>query len=284
MRYCGRMFSDEEITWIRSLIEDCPELSRRKLSERICLHLDWRKFDGELKAMSCRVALLRMERDGIVKLPALLIKRGKPSGKKRQWTLLANQQPEICGKAGQFDLHFEQVTKSTSALWNEFIDRYHYLGYKPLPGAQLRYFIKAEGRILALLGFGASAWKTAPRDVCIGWNAEQRKRNLHLVINNARFLILGWVRVKYLASRILAIAARRLADDWQERYKYRPVLLETFVDKQRFRGTCYKAAGWIYVGDTKGRGKLDVEHECKLSVKSIWLKPLEKDFRGKLIV
>jgi len=186
-------------------------------------------------------------------------------------------------KAGEHTLQLELVEKADSALWNEYIDRYHYLGYTPLPGAQLRYFVKSEDQVLALLGFGAAAWKTAPRDAYVGWDASTRKKNLHLVVNNARFLILPWVRSKNLGSKILSLISKRIRADWQERYHYEPVLLETFVEKERFLGTCYKAANWVYVGDTKGRGKPDVHHECNLPVKSVWLYPLRKDFRERLI-
>ena len=141
------------------------------------------------------------------------------------------------------------------------------------------FFVRAAGRILALLGFGAAAWKTQPRDRFIGWTAQQRQQRLHLVTNNARFLILPWVRCHNLASCILGMAARRLADDWKRQYGYRPVLLETFVERPRFRGTCYQAANWIFLGETKGRGKLDVHNQARLPKKAIWVHPLNKDFR-----
>lgn len=147
---------------------------------------------------------------------------------------------------------------------------------------RLRYFVRAAGEVVALLSFAASAWKTQPRDEFIGWTREQRERNLHLVINNARFLILPWVRCRNLASRGLALIIRRLADDWHARYTYRPVLLETFVEKPRFTGTCYKAANWQYLGDTQGRGKLDRLHRHAEPVKSIWVYPLASDFRQHL--
>jgi len=183
------------------------------------------------------------------------------------------------------DLHLELVTdRSQSHLWNEYIDRYHYLGYQPLPGAQLRYFAKANNHIVALLGFGAATWKTAPRDRFIGWTAEQRKRKLQLVANNARFLILPWVHCRNLASKLLGMTTRRLADDWLQRYGYRPMLLETFVEIPRFRGTCYKASNWIYLGETQGRGKLDFQHKAPLPQKSIWVYPLVKNFRHQLCV
>ena len=169
-----------------------------------------------------------------------------------------------------------------ACLWNAYIDRYHYLGHPPLPGAQLRYFARWEDRILALLGFGAPAWKTAPRDRFIGWRPSERERNLQLIVNNARFLILPWVESKNLASKLLALASRQLPQDWQDRYAYRPVLLETFVDTGRFTGACYKAANWIHVGQTQGRGKLDRDHKADLLTKSIWLYPLSKHFRRSL--
>jgi len=174
------------------------------------------------------------------------------------------------------------LNKPDSLLWNAFIERHHYLGHRLLSGAQLRYFVRAAGQIVALLSFGASAWKTRPRDEFIGWTKEQRQRNLHLVVNNARFLILPWIQCRNLASRVLALMARRLPEDWHARYRYRPVLIETFVQKPRFAGTCYKAANWHYVGDTKGRGKLDVLHLKSQPIKSIWVYPLAKDFRRQL--
>lgn len=279
MRYCGRDFTKEEIAWIRKIIADQPELSRKDLSILYCRISNWLKPDGGTKDMSCRVAMLRMEKDGHFTLPPPKTKHTPPYKKIR--TLWALEQPEINKKAGEFSLELELVDKSGSALWNEFIDRYHYLGYKTLPGAQLRYFVKAEGQILALLGFGAAAWKTAPRDNHIGWDRATRKKNLHLVINNARFLILPWIRSKNLASKILSLVSKRISDDWQERYNYRPVLLETFVEKQRFRGTCYKAANWLEVGETRGKGKLG-NSEGEVPTKTVWLYPLCRDFRARL--
>ena len=279
MRYCGRNFTEEELAWLRQTITDRPEASRKDLSVLFCQTANWLKPDGGLKDMSCRLALLKMERDGHLTLPPPKTKHTKPY--KRLRTLWAMEQAEITKGAGEFELVLEVVTSRTGALWNEFIDRYHYLGYKTLPGAQLRYFVKADGQILALLGFGAAAWKTAPRDNYIGWDKPTRRKNLHLIVNNARFLILPWVRSKNLGSRILALASKRISADWQERYNYCPVLLETFVEKQRFQGTCYKAANWACVGDTRGRGKLG-NRDGEVPIKSVWLYPLCKDFRNRL--
>ena len=175
-------------------------------------------------------------------------------------------------------LRFQIVSKANSALWNEYIERYHYLGYTPLPGAQLRYFIYAGDQIIALTGFGAAAWQTAPRDKFVGWDREQRKKNLHLIVNNARFLILPWIKSKNLASKILSLTARRLPDDWEEKYNIRPVLLETFVEIERFTGACYKAANWRLCGQTKGRGKLGPSGKISLPIKDVWVYPLDRKF------
>lgn len=285
MKYCGREFSDDEIARIRRLAAE-PGTNRRMISVRVCEELAWRKPDGGLKEMSCRVALLRMQADGLVQLPAALHRCSNVARAiaARQLSPQAEPGPPLLTPAGKLcDLQLQPVVSRTdSQLWNELIDRYHYLGYQPLPGAQLRYFARAKDGLLALLGFGAAAWKTAPRDTFIGWTAPQRQARLHLLVNNARFLILPWVRSKNLASKLLALAARRLPDDWQARYGYRPILLETFVENARFSGTCYRAANWSCLGNTQGRGKLDTAHANAVPVKSVWVFPLDPRFRQTL--
>ena len=281
-RYSGRAFSPQEIDQVRELIRTDPEASRQQLSYRVCEAFDWRKSDGGLKDMSCRVALLRMHREGLIELPAPRHKvnpcrsftRRTPQAEPGVWLDAAVHELE--------GLRLEVVQRKSSALWNEHIDRYHYLGYKPLPGAQLRYFAYAGDRLVGLLGFGAAAWKTGPRDEWIGWSHEQRKRNLSLIVNNARFLILPWIRVKGLASKLLAMAARTLPADWEGRYGYRPVLLETFVEQERFAGTCYRASNWTCVGRTQGRGKLGDHRLGQVPIKTVWIYPLKKDFRTEL--
>jgi hypothetical protein len=152
-----------------------------------------------------------------------------------------------------------------------------------LPGAQMRYFIKDGDRVLGAMGFGAAAWKVAPRDRFIGWNSHEREERLHLIVNQSRFLILPWIHCKNLASKSLAMVARRLPDDWYNYYGYRPVLMETFVENGKFHGTCYKADNWHNVGDTQGRGKLDRFNTKSVPIKSIWLKPLFPDFCQQLL-
>lgn len=282
LRYSGRDFSRQEIERIRELIRTDPMLNRQQLSYRVCEQFDWRKDNGGLKDMSCRVALLRMHREGLIELPA-------PRHRVRPCRSFARRtvqgQPSAVLEApvqALRDLRLAVISRRDGALWNEFIDRYHYLGYKPLPGAQLRYFAYEGERPVALLGFGAAAWKSAPRDEWIGWSRAERWRNLSGVVNNARFLILPWVRVKSLGSKLLSMAARRLPTDWAQRYGYRPVLLESFVEAERFTGTCYRAANWQCVGQTQGRGKLGDHRLGQVPVKTVWVYPLTRNFRRAL--
>ena len=280
-RYCGRDFSSQELELIRRLIAEDPTATRADLSRRLCEQIGWYKADGGGKEMSARVAMLRLQEDGLISLPPPT--RARPQSRIRA-TPATDPQPTL--EAAVHDLpplHLVPVlTRAQSRLWNEYIHRYHDLGYATLPGAQLRYFITAAEQLLALLGFGASAWQCAPRDRSIGWNHTQRTQNLPLIVNNARFLILPWVRSQNLASKILALTARTLPEHWQQRYAYRPVLMETFVDTERFAGTCYRAAHWHYIGHTKGRGKLGPAGKRSVSIKELWLYPLDPDFRRRL--
>jgi hypothetical protein len=282
-RYCGRAFTAEEMGLISRLIAGPKKPNRAQLSRLVCDELRWFRPDGRRKDMTCRVAMLRMHRDGLITLPEPI--KGNCNGRiSPKSTAACDPREQLTLPAGDFgELHFLVVnTQADSAVWNELIHRYHYLGYKPLPGAQLRYLVSGGGHLLAAMGFGASAWAVAPRDKFIGWPTPQRKERLHLVINNARFLVLPWVKSPNLASRILGAVVKRVAGDWRERYKYTPVLLETFVEKERFRGTCYRAANWILTGQTQGRGKLDRHKKLSLPIKDIFLYPLAKDFRRQL--
>ncbi len=231
--------------------------------------------------MFCRVAMLRMQEDGLIQLPS-------PRRLRPQTNILirveTTPQEPIHSPVHELPrLQLRQVGDRTdSRLWNEYIHRYHYLGHKALPGAQLRYWVSADDHLVAFLGFGAAAWQCAPRDKFIDWTHEQRQKNLHRVVNNARFLNLPWVWSDNLASKVWGLAAKQLARDWQLRYRYRPLLLETFVEIDRFNGTCYRAANWNQVGNTQGRGKLDPAGKQSAPIKSIWLYPLRHDFKCRL--
>jgi hypothetical protein len=211
-RYCGRDFSEEEMNLMRTLIAEDASRTRAELSRQVCQAIHWLKPDGGLKAMSCRVAMLRMQQDGLIQLP--------PPRRQRPQTRLhisVETEPQACIHLPVHALPSVQLrlvdTRTDSRLWNEFIHRYHYLGFKTLPGAQLRYWVMAGDRLVALLGFGAAAWQCAPRDHFIGWSHEQRQQNLPLVVNNARFLILPWICSENLASKVLGLAARQLPQD-----------------------------------------------------------------------
>ena len=281
-RYCGKDFSKQDLAFIRQLISENPSTTRAELSRLTCKALRWYKIDGGLKEMSCRVAMLRMQDDSLIKLPPPR-HRYRPANKVL-FTSATAPKPEIIRPVHALPPVQLRIVEGNqqSRLWNEYIHRYHYLGYKPLPGAQLRYFIISDDQIIALLGFGASAWQCAPRDKYIGWTHDQRKNKLQYIVNNARFLILPWVKSKNLGSKILSLASHRLSCDWQEHYGYSPVLLETFVEKDRFAGTCYKAANWVLVGQTKGRGKLGPAGKISVPIKDLWLYPLNRNFRGEL--
>jgi len=283
-RYSGREFTDEELRQIVDLIARHPELNRAALSRRVCEQFDWRRPDGRLREMSCRVAMLRMQADGLIVLPRPL---KQARGPRRQLAPTPATDPQSpitvpVHELGALRLEVVPGRVDASRLWNEYVARYHYLGYTPMSGSQIRYNVYAGPRLVALISFGASAWRLADRDRLIAWNTEQRLRNLHRIVNNARFLILPWVQSKGLASKILSLTARQLPRDWLQRYGYRPVLLETFVESPRHQGICYKAANWQCVGRTTGRGKKSTSSRPTLPKKDIWLYSLQRDFAAVL--
>jgi len=278
VRYCGREFSEAELEVIRGLAATLP--TRRAIADAACEALGWHRHDGQRKDMSARVALLRMAADGLVTLPAPRNTNGNGRITRR-----LEPDPELppalvasLQELGRIELVLVDSAAS-SKRWRTLIATHHYLGYTPFAGAQLRYLVETSRGTVAALGFAASAWKCAPRDAHIGWDARAREARLHLVIGNARFLILPHVRVANLASAVLARAARRLRSDWQTAYGYEPVLLETFVECDRFSGASYRAANWLHVGRTQGRGKLDRHHEHALPVKDVYLHPLHRGYR-----
>jgi hypothetical protein len=277
--YCARDFSVEDIQTIRDLIAQDQRLQRSALSRKLCQLWGWTKPNGELKDMTCRVALLRMQADGLIELPPSRIgvvrKRAHfPS------TCASDAQTPIRQPVHELPRVTLQVVsgKTTSLLWNEYVARYHYLGYAAMSGSQIRYYVFAGEQLVACISFCACAWKLKDRERFIGWSEQERQKNLQLVINNARFLVLPWIQSKGLASKILALAARQLPKDWKHRYGFEPVLLETFVEYERHKGTCYKAANWVNVGRTAGRGKKSTSHKVLIPAKDIWLYPLRKNF------
>lgn len=237
--------------------------------------------------MGCRVAMLKLHRAGLITLPPSRKTPANFGGKIEppEHTKAGDPKPAITLSVSYLmPVVLEPVTNGTSKLWNEFMDRYHYLDFSVLKGAQLRYLIKSSQGYVGAIGFSSPAWKTKARDDWIGWDKDTRAKNLQYIVNNARFLILPWICSKNLASKILGLCAKQVPIDWEERYGYRPVLFETFVEQQRFKGTCYKAANWIRVGQTKGRGKWKQKGKSRtpLPIKDIFVYPLQRNFRDIL--
>ncbi len=281
--FCGRWFTPEEISHLREGTRDRERFpTRAALARELCRAFGWNDSQGKPKFMSAKVVLLRMERAGLLTLPPPQSVRRPCRG--IALSSMSDPGEPVAGDLSSLALSFYRVSsRSESRLWNELVHRWHYLGYVPLPGAQVRYLVRHEGAVVALFGFGAAAWAVADRDRFIGWSGEARKSLLSRVVNNARFLILPWVSVPNLASHLLSRVVRHLKCDWPALYGITPVLLETFVETDRFAGTSYKAAGWIHVGRTKGRGKKDVFNRYALPIKDVFLFPLVSHFRESLV-
>ena len=269
---------------VRQIVKDFSGLSINEISLTVCELLEWKRPSGRLKSHECRQWLELLQEQGLLSLPAL--REAGPRGPRVvESSVRSDPQAEISGSAGQFEpCRLDVVRGGTdSQLWSEYVERYHYLGYRVPVGANLRYLVRSADQVLACLLWSSPAWKMAPRDRWIGWSQPERSRNLQFIVNNSRFLILPWVRVKGLASKILSKCARQLPLDWKTLYGYRPLLLETLVDGERFGGTCYRAANWTLLGKTQGRGRMDEHHEAQgKAVKLIYVYPLCRNVQQKL--
>jgi hypothetical protein len=262
------------------LIEELGGRGRYFLSRELCRRWGWTQPDGRLKDVACRDILLRLEDKGLIELPAR--QRGAIRGARRRKIERQLALPDLLPSAGEGTfpdaIEWRLANRGTEALlYKDLLNAHHYLGFAREVGHCLRYIAYSSGRPMACLGWAAAAWKVGGRDQFIGWTHMQRQKNLHLVVNNTRYLILE--RIPHLASHLLAANVRRLAADWQAAYGYAPVLLETFVDTTRFRGTCYKAANWIHLGLTQGRGKYDRHTRREVPIKAVFAYPLRQDFR-----
>jgi Domain of unknown function (DUF4338) len=287
LSFSGRIFSRQELELVREITQDYAGLAVTEMARTACELLDWKRPNGRLKDLECRQLLEHLRNQGWLRLPS--VRKSGPHGPRQiQLSEASAPQGEVEGAAREFEPLKLQVVESQpeSRLWTELIERHHYLKYRVPVGANLRYLVRSgprEGVVLACLLWSSPAWNMAARDEWIGWNGEQRAHQLQFIVNNSRFLMLPWVHIKGLASKILAQSARQLPIDWEHRYGYRPLLLETLVDPQRFRGTCYRAANWIRVGQTSGRGRMDREHKAHgQAVKDIYLYPLAHNTRQRL--
>lgn len=276
LTFCGRTFRADELELMRQMAREFSALGVTEIARTVCELLPWTRPNGGLKNHECRQLLERLQGEGFLQLPELRQRGGtgprRADGSRPQW-----EPTPVAGTARECEpLELALVEgPAESRRWREQLERHHYLGCRVPFGAHLRYWVRNRDRELACLLWTSPAWKMQARDVWIGWSDEQRRHNLQSIVNNGRFLMLPWVQVKGLASKILALSARQMPRDWEIRYGCRPLLLETLVDPARFRGTCYRAANWIYIGQTAGRGRMDREHKAHgQAVKDIYVYPL----------
>jgi len=278
-----RRIDQSELETIRCIVDQYRAKGRTAISRILCEHWNWRQENGLLKERACRVLLLVLEKRGEIQLPPRM-KENFRFPRKAPSNVVSYDTSDIKGTVSQFgSLTIQMVRLSPDeALWDHLVDKYHYLARPWIVGSYLKYIAYLDGRPVACLGWGSAAWKVACRDDMIGWDRICRESNLHKIINNVRFLILPWVHIEHLASKVLAANIRVLAKDWPLFYRSPVVLLETFVDVERFSGTCYRAANWKCIGKTKGRGKYDRFYQALSSVKAVFVYPVLKNFREAL--
>jgi hypothetical protein len=285
IKYRGRTATTEDIELINRIKLQCPDESRRSLSVKFCKATGWAQPNGNLCDMVARGYMLTLERAGYIDLPPKKKNPPNPLALRKKPDLIDTNEAAINAKLKDtLPLKFIQVRRSKlEKLFNSLIEQYHYLGYTQPVGEHLKYIIYSANRVVACIAFSSAARHIGPRDAFIGWDAKTRRQNIGLICYNIRFLILPWVRVPYLASHILSKIAKIISNDWNKLYNHPVYYIETFVDKERFLGTCYKAANWQYLGDTKGLGKDSKDKTPNRSVKAIYGYPLTKNFRRFLL-
>jgi hypothetical protein len=282
-----REISAEEVAYIRTFTQSFPRLSRKELTYTLCEHLGWVAAAGRAKFTACAKLLGRLEDAGELRLPALQKQNSHPGPRPcapRRASARTDPAVPFARPLWQMDPVRLRVAsdRQEEGLWNEYVERYHPLGYKKPFGYWARYFIESGAHRLGCILLSGAAKALTARDRWIGWNERQRLANLPWVLNNSRYLIFPWVEVANLASHVLAQLARRVGDDWEARWGYRPLLLESFVDPAHFKGSCYRAAGWALLGRTSGEGLLRPGQQYQTSPKLIFAKPLQADFRALL--
>ncbi|MDD4103394.1 MAG: DUF4338 domain-containing protein [Kiritimatiellae bacterium] len=284
LSYRGRQVTDADVAFIRELIAAHPTLSRRRLSQELCRAWKWVQPNGTLRDMVCRGLMLALHRAGHIGLPERRRVPPNPLAQRSAPTVLEiERRPLEASLQSLGPLRVEQVRRTPQeSLFNSLLAEHHYLGYIQPVGEHLKYLVFAQSQVVACLAWSSAPRHLGPRDRFLGWSAEARRKNLHLIATNLRFLVLPWVQVPHLASHILGRMARQLSGDWQRVYGHPLYFLETFVDPERFRGTCYRAANWIVLGRTTGRGKDDQTNRPNRSLKEVLGYPLDRDFRRRL--
>jgi len=284
IKYQGKIATYEDIEFIKRLIDRNPADSRRKLSKKLCEAWNWVQPNGALRDMVCRGFMLQLHRAGYIKLPPIRVQPNNPLVNRKRPLKVDVDQTPICTKLSKIQpLKIQQVRRTSyEKLFNSLIDRHHYLGYCHPVGEHLKYIVFTEGRPVACLSWSSAPRHIGCRDKFIGWSADIRKKNLQLIAYNSRFIILPWVQLRNLASHVLGKVAKVVSADWERVYSHPIYFLETFIDTEKFKGTCYKAANWIYLGNTTGRGKNDQTHKVNRSIKAVWGYPLSVGFQEVL--
>jgi len=282
--YRHRVVTDQDLSEIRALIAEHPQASRRELSKKLCAAWNWVQANGTARDMVCRGLMLKLHREGLIRLPPVRHRPPNPLAERAQPAVVGVDGEPLHARLTEIQpLEWRQVRRTPQeALFNSLLAQHHYLGYTQPVGESLKYLVLARGRPLACLAFSSAPRHLGSRDRFIGWSAAARLKNIRFIAYNTRFLVLPWVTVPHLASHLLGGIARVLSADWERRYGHPIYFLETFVDRERFRGTCYRAANWIYLGDTTGRGKDAATHRPNRPIKQVLAYPLTKDFRQRL--
>jgi hypothetical protein len=284
-RYRGQTIDREQIAFLREFIREHPDSSRWKLSRQLCEALGWKQANGALRDVVCRGLLLMLERAGEIELPAVRRQiRGQcRTARPRPEAVLIDTTPLIMPLAALGKIEIQLVRRTADEpLFHSLMEQFHYLRYEQPVGEHLKYLAWAQGRPVACLAWSSAPRHLASRDRFIGWSGEARRRNIRYLAYNTRFLILPWIAVPHLASHILGSMARHLSEDWERVYGHPIYYLETFIDPERFRGTCYRAANWVALGRTTGRGKDDQTHQANRSVKEVLGLPVTRRFRQLL--
>jgi len=284
IKYQGKIATTEEVEFIKTFIAEHPDYSRRKISEELCKQWNWVQCNGALRDMFCRGYLLCLDRAGYITLPPKKCSPNNPLSNRRMPLDVDVDQESFYADIGEIKpVEIRQVRRSADEkLFNSLVARLHYLGYCHPVGEHLKYLIFLQGRPIACFSWSSAPRHIGCRDKYIGWTAEVRRKNLQLIAYNSRFLIVPWVHISCLGSHLLGQMARVLPEDWQRRYNHPIYYLETFVDTERFKGICYKAANWQHIGYTTGRGKNDQTHKVNRSIKAVLGYPLRKNFREVL--
>ena len=286
LRYRGRDVGPADVAFIRQLIAQNPGLSRRRLSAKLCLAWNWVQPNGTLRDMICRGLLLALHRAGLIVLPAPRVTPPNNVVAHRRTARVSplDQRPLASTLAALGPVELRQVRRTEGeAIFSQLLAQHHYLGYCRPVGEHLKYLALVQGRPIACLAWSSAPHHLGPRDRFIGWSQEQRLRNLHLIAYNTRFLIVPWAKVPRLASHLLGRVARVISADWQRLYHHPIHLLETFIDPERFRGTCYRAANWLYLDRSTGRGHRTPDWRPNRSFKELWVYPLSANFRQHLL-